>query len=465
MEITLLQIYALKQNALSDGIQPVSKWGWCGESQCAAPASCSTGSSGGVLSLGSGGGCEPPKCGVPLQFHTDKWCDGWWWSLSAPKEEQGFIWACRSLGALGALGSWFQSVLLSAAASRTNNCPRCLSAPSTVSSATGNSPSRCNGWCVGITFKDSLIKAKCKWYLLCIHAFSEIMFVWPEVFLTFLSPSIYSLTLYGSVKELLAILNLLSYFELRYLVSSVIQDCLMIHCSASPGIMHQILVGSFAGPLFWFGICFHPHGCSQQAQQNRMFFSGSFMHWKDCAGSGAGEDGMFLKWRCTCRQGLFEGLWAEINCAHLQGSSPNTWLGLFCICATALPLFPACFDSSAVSPPFPATIHVPSFYWFLCICTPSQPGVSLMSFGGAAGSRQVGILPACLYPQHAEELLYIRWSRRSLLRFVCFGDIFSAKWEPTAEINATWSNLGTTSPSVKLTQSSSHHSSILARGE
>lgn len=43
MEITLLQIYALKQNALSDGIQPVSEWGWCGESECAAPASWNVG--------------------------------------------------------------------------------------------------------------------------------------------------------------------------------------------------------------------------------------------------------------------------------------------------------------------------------------------------------------------------------------------------------------------------------------
>lgn len=39
MEITLPQIYALEQNALSDGIQPVPEGGWCGESECAAPAS------------------------------------------------------------------------------------------------------------------------------------------------------------------------------------------------------------------------------------------------------------------------------------------------------------------------------------------------------------------------------------------------------------------------------------------
>lgn len=60
----------------------------------------------------------------------------------------------------------------------------------------------------------------------------------------------------------------------------------------------------------------------------------------------------------------------------------------------------------------------------------SQSGVSLISFGGAAGSRQVGMLPACLYPHCAEEILCICWSRPSLLRFVCFGDIFSLNENP-----------------------------------
>lgn len=54
----------------------------------------------------------------------------------------------------------------------------------------------------------------------------------------------------------------------------------------------------------------------------------------------------------------------------------------------------------------------------------------LMSFGGAAGSRQVGMLPACLHPHHAEEILCICWSRPGLLRFVCFGDIFSLNENP-----------------------------------
>lgn len=211
MEITLPQIYALKQNALSDSIQPVSEWGWCGESECAAPASCSIGiqelwgsSVSGEcrgLSWGTLVGPDerrlwPPKIWCPPSV-PHWWMVSVWHGGADPWVPQRRSRASFGLAgawvALGALGSCFLSVLPSAAASGTNPCPQCLSAPSTVSLAAGNSPSRCNGCCVGITFKDRLIKAKCKWYLLCIHTFSEIMFVWPEVFLTFLSPSVYSL--------------------------------------------------------------------------------------------------------------------------------------------------------------------------------------------------------------------------------------------------------------------------------
>lgn len=211
MEITLLQIYALKQNALSGSIQPVSQWVWCGESECAASASWSIriqelwnssvpgewrGWAGEHQQELMRGGCEPPKSYVPLQLHTGKCCQ---WDVGGgdpwvhQRSSRAPFGLAAAWVALRALGSWFQSVLLSAAASGTNTSPQYLSAPSTVSLATGNSPRRCNGWCVEITFTDRLIKAKCKWYLLCIHAFSEMMFVWPEVFLTFLSPSVYSL--------------------------------------------------------------------------------------------------------------------------------------------------------------------------------------------------------------------------------------------------------------------------------
>lgn len=160
MEITLLQIYALKQNALSGSIQPVSKWGWCGESECAAAASWSLGTQEfwGVFCLWGvegaelqnhwwelRGGCEPSQNLVsPFSstlvtgVSTHVW-HGWWWSLSAPKEKQGYIWGCRRLGGTRGTGQLLQSDLPNAAASGTNTCPQCLSAPSTVSLATGNS--------------------------------------------------------------------------------------------------------------------------------------------------------------------------------------------------------------------------------------------------------------------------------------------------------------------------------------
>lgn len=108
----------------------------------------------------------------------------------------------------------------------------------------------------------------------------------------------------------------------------------------------------------------------------------SFLDLMHCVGSGtrrgckSRNPGMFLKWGCTCRQG-FGGLWTEMNRAHLWDSSPNTQLCLFCILATALSLLPDCLDSSAVSPHFPAIIHVPCFYWFLC-CSVCWPEVFIL---------------------------------------------------------------------------------------
>lgn len=122
MEITLLQIYALEQNALSYGTQPVSKWGWCGESECAAAASwsvgiqelwvcgCHWGVEGAVLGNHRQelmrGGSKPPEiwcppsvpngvsvdtCCTPCVTHVGRF-------LSAVKDKQGCFGACRRLG-------------------------------------------------------------------------------------------------------------------------------------------------------------------------------------------------------------------------------------------------------------------------------------------------------------------------------------------------------------------------------
>lgn len=164
MEITLLQIYALEQNALSYGIQPVSKWGWCGESECAAAASWSVGIQelrvcgchwglerallGNHRQELMRGGNEPPEIwcppsvpnGVGVGTRCTPCVTHVGWSLSAVKDK-GVLGLAGGWVALGALGSWFQSVLPSAAASGKNTCPQCLSAASTVSLATGKSQS------------------------------------------------------------------------------------------------------------------------------------------------------------------------------------------------------------------------------------------------------------------------------------------------------------------------------------
>lgn len=266
---------------------------------------------------------------------------------------------------------------------------------------------------------------------------------------------------------------LLSYFELRSSGSSVLQHCFIIHYSASFGIMHQIPVGSSANPLFCFGVCFHPHGCSQQSQQT-MCFSWPFHVLKGVCWFRSLERMQeywhVLEMEMHMQQGLCEGLWTEMNCAHLC-SSPYTWLCLFQILATALSLFPDCFDSSAVSPLFPAIIHVPSFCWFpllpcLLIWGISTPNQGCLDESWRGCREQTGENAACLplpTPRRRDSLHLLVTSRSAAVPL--FWWHFLTKWEPTAEINATWCNLGSTSPSVKLTQSSSHHSSVLARGE
>lgn len=172
--------------------------------------------------------------------------------------------------------------------------------------------------------------------------------------------------LYGSVKELLPILSLVSYFELRYLVSSVIQHCLMIHCSASFGIMHQIPVGSFAAPLFWFEVCFHPHGSSQQTQQTILFLSWAFHvgsgAWRGCKSR---STGMFSKVEMHMQAGIIWGFMDtnELCLSPRQFSQHLTmsalyfghcsvlvpWLLWLLCCVTSLPCHHPCSQFLLIS--------------------------------------------------------------------------------------------------------------------